>query len=213
MGHASIIAAEGLPVIAIFMVVTGVLWALGWYKAAAVVAALSVFSLWFFRNPERHAPQGDRLVIAPADGKVIFVGEVDDARHLKSRAVKVSIFMNVFNVHVNRAPETGTIESILYNPGKFVSANLDKASLDNEQNGLVMVTDTGHRLAFVQIAGLIARRIVCWVKPGDHLKRGERFGMIMFGSRVDVYLPVGTDMKISVGDKTAAGETVLGVLP
>lgn len=213
MGHASIIAAEGLPVIAVFMAVAGVFWALGWYKAAAVVAALSVFALWFFRNPERHAPPGDRLVVAPADGKIVYVGEVDDARHLKTRAVKVSIFMNVFNVHVNRAPESGKIESILYNPGKFIAANLDKASLDNEQNGLVMVTDSGHRLAFVQIAGLVARRIVCWVKPGDRVARGERFGMIMFGSRVDVYMPVGTEMKVRPGDKTAAGETVLGVLP
>lgn len=213
MGHTSIIALEGLPVVAAMLALAGVFWALGWYKAAAFAAALAVFSLWFFRNPERHPPAGEGLAIAPADGRVVFVGEVDEARYMNARALKVSIFMNVFNVHVNRAPGSGTVTEIRYNPGKFISADKDKASMDNEQNAVVMELDSGHRVGFVQIAGLIARRIVCWVKPGDRLARGERFGLIMFGSRVDVYLPPGTTPKVAVGDRTTAGETVIGAMP
>ena len=212
MSHTSIIALEGLPVVAVLVCVAVVFWFLGWYKAAAVVTALSIFSLWFFRNPERHVPVGQGLVIAPADGKVVFAGLVHEDRYLHTDAVKVSIFMDLFSVHVNRAPESGTVTDIRYNPGKFISANLDKASLDNEQNAVVMDVG-GKKVAFVQIAGLIARRIVCWVKPGDRLERGERFGLIMFGSRLDVYLPPGTPLKVAVGDKTRAGETVIGVLP
>ena len=212
MTHTGIIALEGLPVVAAFAAIAAVFWVLGWYKAAVLMTALSIFSIWFFRNPERHAPAGERLAVAPADGKVIFVGEVDETRYLNAKAVKVSIFMNVFNVHVNRAPESGTVKEIHYNPGKFVSANLDKASLDNEQNAVIMDCD-GRRVMFVQIAGLIARRIVCWVKTGDSLERGERFGLIMFGSRVDIYMPPGTDVRVKPGDKTKSGETILGVMP
>lgn len=198
---------------AALVAVAALFWALGWYKAAAVAAALSVFSLWFFRNPERTAPAGENLVIAPADGRVVFVGEVTEERYIMDRALKVSIFMNVFNVHVNRAPESGTIKSITYNPGKFISADRDKASMDNEQNALVMETVSGRKIGFVQIAGLVARRIVCWVRPGDTVSRGERFGLIMFGSRVDVYMPPGTEARVAVGDRTKAGETVIGVMP
>lgn len=212
MGHSSIIALEGLPVIAAFAVVAGIFWVLGWYKAAFVMTALAVFALSFFRNPERQPPQGEGLVVAPADGRVVFVGEVDEGRYLKARAVKVSIFMSVFNVHVNRAPETGRVAGVYYNKGKFVSANLEKASMDNEQNAVILDTARG-RVMFVQIAGLVARRIVCWVKPGDSLRRGERFGLIMFGSRLDVYLPPGSGIKVQEGDRTRAGETVIGALP
>jgi phosphatidylserine decarboxylase len=212
LGHSSIIALEGLPVIAAFAVIAGIFWALGWYKAACVMTALAVFTLSFFRNPERRPPQGGRLVVAPADGKVVFVGDVYEGRYMKAEAVKVSIFMSVFNVHVNRAPETGSVAGVYYNKGRFISANLDKASMDNEQNAVVL--ETGHgRVMFVQIAGLIARRIVCWVGPGDTLQRGERFGLIMFGSRLDVYLPPGSVVRARVGDKTRAGETVIGELP
>ena len=197
--------------VAVLAVAAGVLWVLGWYKAAALVTALCIFSLWFFRNPGRTSPSGEGLVVAPADGRVVFVGEVDETRYLKAKALKVSIFMSVFDVHVNRAPENGRVSEMHYNKGKFISANLDKASLDNEQNALIIETAKG-RVMFVQIAGLIARRIVCWVKPGESLYRGERFGLIMFGSRLDLYLPVGTDVRVKVGDRTRAGETVVGVL-
>ncbi len=207
------IALEGLPVIGLFAAITVALWITGWYKAAVIMTALTIFALRFFRNPERHAPAGETIcVVSPADGVVIYVGEVDEPRILKGRAVKVSIFMNVFDVHVNRMPESGKITEIHYNKGKFISANKDKASLDNEQNALVMETDKGRKIMFVQIAGLVARRIVCWVKPGDHLRRGERFGLIMFGSRLDIYLPVGSEVKLKSGDKTKAGETIVGVL-
>lgn len=213
MSHSTIIALEGLPVIAVFAVVAGVFWALHWYKAAVIMTALTVFALSFFRNPERHAPQGEKLIVAPADGRIVFAGGAEEKRYLNGKVVKVSIFMSVFNVHVNRAPDDGRISEVHYNKGKFVSANLEKASLDNEQNALVMDTVSGNRVMFVQIAGLIARRIVCWVKPGDTLKRGERFGLIMFGSRLDIYMPAGTKLQVRDGDRTRAGETIIGVLP
>jgi len=213
LGHTSIIALEGLPVAAAVIAAAALFWALGWYKAAAVAAAFSVFTLWFFRNPERTAPAGEKLVVAPADGRVVFVGEVMEDRYIKGRTLKVSIFMNIFNVHVNRAPETGAVTDVMYNPGKFISADKDKASMDNEQNAVVIETPSGHRIGFVQIAGLVARRIKCWVRPGDRLTRGERFGLIMFGSRLDVYMPPGTVPRVSLGEHTVAGETVIGVLP
>ncbi len=212
MRHDSIIALEGLPVIGVFAAITAALWIAGWYKAAFVMTALTVFAVSFFRNPERRPPTGENLVVSPADGTVIYVGEVDEPRILKRRAVKVSIFMSVFNVHVNRMPESGRITEIHYNKGKFISANRDKASLDNEQNALVMETENGGNIMFVQIAGLVARRIVCWARPGDTLRRGERFGLIMFGSRLDIYLPPGSEVKVKPGDKTKAGETIVGVL-
>jgi phosphatidylserine decarboxylase len=212
MNHSSIIAMEGLPVVGVFAALAAAFWALHWYKAAIVMTALAVFALSFFRNPERHPPLDKGAIIAPADGRVVFVGEVEENRYLKAKVRKVSIFMSVFNVHVNRMPETGKIVEIHYNKGKFVSANLEKASLDNEQNALIMETG-GRKIMFVQIAGLIARRIVCWVKPGDTLKRGERFGLIMFGSRLDVYMPIEAEAKVRVGDRTRAGETIIGVLP
>ncbi|MHB8174335.1 MAG: phosphatidylserine decarboxylase family protein [Nitrospirota bacterium] len=212
MRHNSIIALEGLPVIGIFAAIAATLWITGWYKAALIMTALAVFAISFFRNPERHPPAGDGIVISPADGTVVYVGEVDEPRILKRRAVKVSIFMSVFNVHVNRMPESGRITEIHYNKGKFISANKEKSSLENEQNALVMETEKGGNIMFVQIAGLVARRIVCWVKPGDVLSRGDRFGLIMFGSRLDVYLPSGSEVRVKSGDKTRAGETIVGVL-
>ena len=194
---------------AVFISAAAVSWALGWYKAAAVLTALSIFSLWFFRNPERIAPEGPGLAVAPADGRVVFVGEVEDARYTDARVLKISIFMNVFNVHVNRAPETGTVKRVLYNPGKFVSANLDKASLDNEQNAVVVEDEQGRRLAFVQIAGFIARRIVCYLQVGMAVERGRRYGMIMFGSRVDVYLPSAVTVTAEAGQRVQAGRSVI----
>jgi phosphatidylserine decarboxylase len=212
MNHSSIIAMEGLPVVGVFAALAAAFWALHWYKAAIVMTALAVFALSFFRNPERHPPLDKGAIISPADGRVVFVGDVEENRYLKTKVRKVSIFMSVFNVHVNRMPENGKIVEIHYNKGKFLSANLEKASLDNEQNALIMETG-GRKIMFVQIAGLIARRIVCWVKPGDTLKRGERFGLIMFGSRLDVYMPIEAEAKVRVGDRTKAGETIIGVLP
>jgi phosphatidylserine decarboxylase len=170
------------------------------------------FTGWFFRDPERTAPDIKGSVLAPADGKVIKVEQLESAPYYQGRCSKISIFMSVFNVHVNRIPCDGTISGISYNPGKFFSANLDKASKDNEHNAVTLMTDRGKKICFIQIAGLIARRIICGLDPGDRVKKGRRFGMICFGSRLDVYLPERTRIQVEIGQKVHAGTTVLGIL-
>ena len=207
------IASEGYPFIGLFAFVTLVFALLGWGFLTLVMLLLSLFTLYFFRNPERTIPAGEKLVIAPADGKVIFVGDVDEPRYFKERVTKVSIFMNVFNVHVNRAPCDGKVVEMYYQKGQFLNASLDKAASCNEQAGILLETDAGSRIMFVQIAGLVARRIVTYPVIGDLLKRGMRYGLIRFGSRVDIYFPKGSDVQITLGEKTVAGETVLGTLP
>lgn len=177
------------------------------------VGAVSIaFIAWFFRNPERMAPDIKGAVLAPADGKIIKVESLDNSPHFSERCNKISIFMSVFNVHVNRIPFSGTISGIRYNPGKFFSANLDKASLDNEYNAITLTTDRGKRICFVQVAGLIARRIICNLKPGDRVAKGDRFGMICFGSRLDIYLPERARVQVENGQKVRAGTTVLGMI-
>ena len=178
--------------------------------------ALTLIALWvayFFRDPERTGERGRQLVIAPADGKVIQIADVDEPAFIKGRARRVSIFMNVFNVHVNRYPVTGQVEYIHYNPGKFFNAAADKASLENEQSSIGIVSESGHKLLVRQIAGLIARRIVTYSKQGQHVTQGERLGIIRFGSRVDVYLPVGSTPRVAIGDKIKASSTILAELP
>ena len=207
------IAPEGWPFILGSLVLTTVLWfvdvSIGFYSLFYPALSLSLFIIWFFRDPERDIPEGEAAIVSPADGKVIIVEEVDEDRFLKSRAMKISIFMNVFNVHVNRAPASGRIVDIFYNPGKFFNASFDKASLLNEQNALLIEADNGKRYVANQIAGLIARRIVCRVKPGDTLVKGNRFGLIRFGSRLDVFLPTDVKVKVKVGEKVSAGSTTL----
>lgn len=207
----TLFAREGYPFIGGFALLTAVL-AMFWWPAAIPGLLLTVFTGWFFRNPERVTPPGERLVIAPADGKVIFIGPVEEPR-CGGAATKISIFMNVFNVHVNRAPVSGTVIDRFYNPGRFLNAALDKASLENEQCGLVVRTEGGLPVMFVQIAGLIARRIVTYPRVGERLERGCRYGLIRFGSRVDVYLPAGATVGVTLGQLTCAGETVIGELP
>lgn len=179
----------------------------------AVSAALSFlaacFVLYFFRNPERTPPADRSAVVAPADGTVIVVEKVSQTP-LGCEALKISIFMSVFNVHVNRVPFNGTVEDSTYKCGKFYDARHGQASFENECNGIILTLDSGARIAFVQIAGLIARRIISYPRVGDRLVRGERYGLIRFGSRVDVYLPVDVKPLVKLGDKTVAGETVLG---
>jgi len=206
------VASEGYPFVAVFAFITLVFALLGWSFLTLLLLGLTLFTVYFFRNPERCVPQEDGAVVAPADGKVIFVGEVMEDRYFQARAVKVSIFMSVFNVHVNRVPCSGKVVDMFYNKGEFFNASLDKASLQNEQAGMLMETESGVRLLVVQIAGLIARRIVTYPVIGDMLERGRRYGLIRFGSRVDVYFPQGTDVLASVGDRTVAGETVLAYL-
>jgi phosphatidylserine decarboxylase len=207
------IAPEGWPFILASVILTAILWfidlRIGFYSLVFPGISLTLFVIWFFRDPERDIPGSDSAIVSPADGKVIIVEEVEEDRFLKSRAMKISIFMNVFNVHVNRAPATGKIIDIFYNPGKFFNASFDKASLLNEQNALLIEAENGKRYVANQIAGLIARRIVCRVKPGDNLVRGNRFGLIRFGSRLDVFLPVDVAVKVKIGDKVSAGSSVL----
>jgi phosphatidylserine decarboxylase len=181
----------------------------GWTVVAALSLLAAVLVVNFFRDPERAVPTDARAVVAPADGKVVFTGKVFEDRFLRREALKVSIFMNVFNVHVNRVPFAGEITNIHYEKGKFLAANLDKASRDNEQNAVVLRLADGEALAFVQIAGLIARRIDCWVKPGDRVERGERFGMIRFGSRVDLYAPATSRLAVANGQQVKAGESIV----
>lgn len=213
MKHDTIIAREGYPFIIFFLAVTVFIAFLGIGWLLFLSALITFFTIWFFRNPERHFLEEDRVVISPADGKVIKVEDIEMNGEMAGKFKKISIFMNIFNVHVNRMPYNGKIAAINYHEGKFVSANLDKASSDNERNAIQIRTDDGLVIWTVQIAGLIARRIVCWVKAGDTLKKGERFGLIRFGSRVDVYLPEDSRMTVKIGEKVKAGETVLGYLP
>jgi len=210
--HDSIIAREGYVFIAVsaFFTIGALLAAPLW--AAVPLFLITVFIVWFFRNPERKAPTGEKLVISPADGKVIKIEDVQDHELMPGVSRKISIFMNIFSVHVNRVPYAGRIETIRYYEGKFLSANLDKASSDNERNGLVIRLNDGRAIAMIQIAGLVARRIVCWVKEGMMVETGERFGLIRFGSRVDVFLPADTTVLVKLGDKVGAGETPIGGL-
>lgn len=181
-----------------------------WLTVAAALLALEVF--WFFRDPARTVPKDEGLVVSPADGRIVGISEVREDRLLKGRAIKVSVFLNVFDVHVNRIPCAGRIRAIRYQPGKFLAANKDLASTENEQNAVLLETETGVPILFVQVAGLIARRIVCWIKEGESVARGERFGMIRFGSRTDLFLPIGTELRVAPGQKVKGGESIIGVL-
>ncbi|MHB8769800.1 MAG: phosphatidylserine decarboxylase family protein [Syntrophales bacterium] len=213
MNHTGYIVSEGFPFIAILGAGTFIAFLAGLPWIALVLLALTLFVTWFFRNPERRPPENPRQLASPADGKVIGVEEVTGDGRPGRPLVKVSIFMNVFNVHVNRVPYSGEVSSIGYKPGKFLSANLDKASLLNERNTVVIRTEEGQEITVVQIAGLIARRIVCWVNEGMKVRRGERFGLIRFGSRVELFLPAGSTLLVKKGDTVRAGETPIGELP
>lgn len=207
------VAQEGYPFIGLFAFITLVFALLGWVSLTLLFLFLSLFSVYFFRNPERVVPAGEDLIVAPADGKVIFVGEVQEDRYFKQRVTKVSIFMSVFNVHVNRVPCDGKVVEMYYNKGQFLNASYDKASECNEQSGILLETESSSRILFVQIAGLIARRIVTYPVIGDLLQRGARYGLIRFGSRVDIYFPENSNVTVLLGERTIAGETVLGTLP
>ncbi|MBM9520950.1 phosphatidylserine decarboxylase family protein [Desulforhopalus vacuolatus] len=206
------IALEGWPFIAFFAFLTLVTAILGNVPGALVFLILTCFVLWFFRDPERFVPFEDDAVVSPADGKVIIIKEVEDERFTGLKAQKISIFMNVFNVHVNRIPIAGKVEKIVYKPGKFYNASSTKAELENEYCASLLTTSSGKKIAVVQISGLIARRVVCWLEPGDKLRTGERIGLIRFGSRVDIYLPLDADLKVEVGDMVRGGESLLARL-
>jgi len=201
---------KGFPFIAIFMVIT---LAMGWlwWPLSFLGIVLTSWCVYFFRDPARVIPLSPDFVISPADGRISFVGAVTPPEELglgEEQRLRISVFMNVFNCHVNRFPLSGQIKTIIYRPGKFINAELDKASVHNERNSLILTTKHGN-IGVVQIAGLVARRIVCWVKQGDVAQAGKRFGLIRFGSRLDVYLPLEAKIQVAVGQQAIAGETVL----
>jgi phosphatidylserine decarboxylase len=207
-----IIAREGWPFLIGSIAIALLLSAL----AGGIIELLSwivvLFVLQFFRDPAREIPQDAGAVLSPADGRIVAVERVNDP-YVQREAIKVSVFMNVFNVHSNRSPVDGTVQQVWYFPGKFVNADLDKASTENERNAVWLKTANGTDITSVQVAGLIARRILCYVKAGDVLARGQRYGFIRFGSRVDVYLPLDANVKVSIGDKVSATTTILAILP
>lgn len=207
-----ILAKEGWPFIGLSVVIAlavalfaGVAWSIPLWLIAA-------FVIQFFRDPARPVPQGEKLVLSPADGRIVVIEPVEDP-YLKRPSLKISVFMNVFNVHSNRSPVDGEVRQRWYSRGAFVNAALDKASTENERNALWITTRDGQDITCVQVAGLIARRILCYVDAGKQLVRGERYGFIRFGSRLDVYLPPGSRAKVTVGDKVSATSTVLAELP
>lgn len=207
------IARPGYPIIGAAAFVTFV-FALLEMPIPAIAGLLATVGIClFFRDPDRLIPVDPLAVVSPADGTIVVAGSDDDGRLFGGPTRKVSVFMSVFNVHVNRIPHEGIVQSVAYRPGKFFRANLDKASRDNEQNAVVVRTESGHRIGFVQIAGLVARRIVFRLQPRQAVLRGQRFGMICFGSRVDVYMPAETQLTVSVGDRVTAGSSILGYLP
>ncbi|MFI5364666.1 MAG: phosphatidylserine decarboxylase family protein [Candidatus Binatia bacterium] len=203
------LAREGYPLIGGAAAVTLLLLLFGWMIPAGVALGLTVFVVSFFRDPKRSVPADPRLIVAPADGRVIKVAAIQDDRFLHGEATLVSIFMSPLNVHVNRIPTSGRVVDLRYNPGKYFRAFADKASLDNEQNAVLLEDAEGRRLCFVQIAGFLARRIVCYLSVGMAVERGQRYGMIMFGSRADVYLPPTAQVRVKVGDRARGAETVI----
>jgi phosphatidylserine decarboxylase len=205
------IAVEGYPFIIVAGFVTLVFALLSWKLIAFAAFCLTLFIAYFFRNPKRAIPEDESAVVAPADGVIIYLGQSRE-EHLNAEMTKISIFMSVFNVHVNRSSISGRVIETFYTRGKFLDVRDERATFENERAGLVLESPLGTRIAVVQVAGLIARRIVCYLHKGDAVKRGERYGLIRFGSRLDVYLPRDTDLRVAVGDKTVAGETVLGYL-
>jgi phosphatidylserine decarboxylase len=205
-------AREGWPFIAVSLAIAagstlawGWLWALPWWLIA-------LFCIQFFRDPARQTDAGKNDVVCPADGKVIFVGKMKDP-YLDREVMKISVFMNVFNVHSNKSPVSGMVKKRWYRPGSFFNAAIDKAADENEQNALWIRTNSGLDITCVQIAGLVARRILCYVDEGDTLQAGQRYGFIRFGSRVDLYLPEGTEIRAEIGDSVKSGRDILATLP
>ena len=206
-----ILAREGWPFIAgavAAAIVVAYFFGFGWSIPLWLIA---IFVVQFFRDPPRHVPGQANAVVSPADGRIVRVQKTLDP-YTQADSLLVSVFMNVFNVHSNRSPVDGTIEHVEYRAGSFVNADLDKASSENERNALVVKLVDGTRISVVQVAGLIARRILCYVKPGEALSRGQRYGFIRFGSRVDVYLPLSAKPKVAVGDKVYATSTIIAEL-
>jgi phosphatidylserine decarboxylase len=207
------IAREGYPWILAAAILSVIAFSLGWNGMGGVLALFAIVFAGFFRDPDRTPPAGEGLVLAPADGKVVaIVKDEEKGKDAEGGTTRVSIFLSLLDVHVNRSPIKGLVEKVQYQPGKFHAAYREDASQDNEQNAVRLVDSTGKSLNIVQIAGLLARRIICYVKEGETLERGQRFGLIMFGSRVDLFMPPGSKVEVAEGQKVRAGETIIGRL-
>ena len=204
------IAKEGFPFLIPAFLLTLFFMGMSWMLLTVLGMLLTLFIAYFFRNPRRNIPNEAHTILSPADGKVIHVGECAEDRFLKENALKVSIFMSLFDVHINRSPASGKVIERVHHPGRFLVASREKASLLNEQNALILETEDRFKILFIQIAGYVARRIVCYPKPGDLLKKGQIFGLIRFGSRVDLYLPVDVEPAVQVGQHVKGGESVIG---
>ena len=203
-------AKEGLPFFLPMVLLTVILGILGWKVCMSLGILLSLFIAYFFRNPRRDIPKLQNVILSPADGRVVHVGECKEDRFLKENALKVSIFMSLFDVHLNRAPASGKVLERSYLPGRFLVANVEKSSLLNEQKAVILETEDRSKILLVQIAGFVARRIVCYAKAGDTLGKGEIFGLIRFGSRVDLYLPPEVKPIVRVGQHVKGGESIIG---
>jgi len=207
------VAREGIPFIIIGIGFTSILLFLDWELLSIFMAVLTLLTICFFRDPERVHVDPKNAILTPADGKVLSIEKLHDGdNHFEGKAVKISIFMSILNAHINRIPMRGNITHLSYHPGKFFSANRDKASLYNERNIVTLETDARQKIVFVQIAGVIARRIACWVTKGDYVVTGQRFGLIRFGSRLELYLPPDSTLTVKKGQKVRAGQTVIGYL-
>jgi phosphatidylserine decarboxylase len=205
---------EGWKFVPVFAAVTLVLFLI-WEPLGWIGVILTIWCYYFFRDPKRSVPQNAGLLVSPADGVVSLIERAVPPEGLglgPEALLRVSVFMSVFNCHVNRAPIAGKVTAVVYRPGKFFNASLDKASEENERNSLAIELPDGRKIAVVQIAGRVARRILCWTKPGDNLATGERFGLIRFGSRLDVYLPDGVEPQVALGQTMVAGETVIALI-
>jgi phosphatidylserine decarboxylase len=183
---------------------------MGWNLLTFLGIFITLFTAFFFRNPKRRIPSLENIILSPADGKIIYVGEYEEDRFLKKKVLKVSIFMSILDVHLNRAPVSGKVLQKSYHPGRFLVANAEKSSLLNEQNAIILETEDRLKILLIQIAGFVARRIVCYAKADDTLRRGEIFGMVRFGSRVDLYLPTEVKLLVTVGQHVKGGESIIG---
>src|SRR5918992_1793746 len=204
------VAKEGYPIILFSTSLSVAAWAIGWPGLGGVLGVLALGVLAFFRDPERCPPDGEGLIVAPADGKVVSITKAKQGLLMKNADLRVSIFLSPLDVHINRSPVAGEVVDIKHTPGKFAAAYKDEASETNEQNSLKLIDDRRREVEVVQVAGVLARRIICRARKNDVLSRGARFGLIMFGSRTDLYLPANTRIEVSEGQRVKGGETIIG---
>ena len=205
------IAAEGLKLIILMIIFSACMFISGYNVIGAISLIITLFLIFFFRDPNRDVPHGDHIIVSPADGKIVSIKEIFENDYLHLNVKRISIFLSVFNVHINRIPIGGKVEHVQYNPGKFHIAALEKASLENEQTAIV-ISDRQTRILVKQIAGIIARRIACYVKPGDMVQKGARYGMIYFGSRTDIFLPKDAEIKVKLGDSVKGAKDIIAIL-